>query len=188
LHKNSSQRKHFSLLGDIKVEPAAKSMNKPISISEAARSLNVSKSAVWNFIKKGKLDKVIIDNITFVSQKSIDYFTRFRSNLKIDSVLLSDRKVIVDIRYLEEILLLLGQLKTENQYLMEYQEDQEKKKSEMLKINARIVELDIKESEAQSKIVILEKENKYMRTVLWILVGVGLGLVVEMASLLIKGA
>jgi DNA-binding Lrp family transcriptional regulator len=186
LLKNSKQRKYFSSLGDIKIEPPAKVMDKPVSISEAASYLNVSQSTVWNYIKKGKLDKVVIDKKTYVFQESIDNFARSNKQIMNENVPLSQGKAMVEVSYLEGILTLLGKLTTEKQYLLVDQDEQENRKRELVEVKARLFELETKELEARSKAAILEKENKYIRTILWILVGVGLSLVIETLSLFIK--
>jgi hypothetical protein len=186
LHNNLRQRKHFSLLGNIGVEPSAEKLDRPVSIAEAASFLNVSKSTVCNYIKEGGLDKVVVDQKIYVSQESIEKFARSNRQITDETVPLSQGKAMVEVAYLEGILTLLGQLKAENQYLLEDQEEQEDRKRELVEVKARIVGLETKESEARSKAAVLEKENKYIRTILWILVGVGLSLVVETLSLLIK--
>ena len=191
------QDKIFSKFQDLKIETLAQNMAEPVSILEAAKSLNVSQRTVWNYIRKGRLDKVTIGRKVYVLLGSLERFARSEKPPSFsekspqlqsvnETVALSPGTALVEVSYLEGLLTRLGQLNAEKQYLLECQADQENGKRELADAQARLVELQTKESEARSRAAILEKENKYIRTILWILVGVGLSLVIWTVSLLIK--
>jgi DNA-binding transcriptional MerR regulator len=187
----------FSYSKDLKSETLAPTAAKPVSILEAARSLNVSPRTVWNYISKGRLDKVTIGRKVYVSLGSIERFLRSEQQPAVldksrqsqagnETVVLSPGKAMVEVSYLEGLSARLEQLKAENQYLLESQADQENWQRELEDAKASLVELQTRESEARSRTVILEKENRYLRTMLWILMGVGLSLVIATLSLLMK--
>jgi molybdenum-dependent DNA-binding transcriptional regulator ModE len=188
--------KILSRSGDLKSESLGQTAAKPVSILEAARSLQVSPRTVWNYIGKGRLDKVTIGRKVYVSLGSIERFLRSEQQASVaeksrlqspnEAVVLSPGKGLVEVSYLEELLARVEQLKAENQKLLECQADQENWKKELEHAKASLVELQTKESEARSRAIILEKEIKYVRTILWILVGVGLSLAIGTASLLMK--
>jgi excisionase family DNA binding protein len=197
LAEMSKQDKIFSQLKDLKLEPLVQTIAEPVTILEAAKSLNVSQGTVRNYIRQGRLDKVTIGRKVFVPLVSIERFAQSKKQLSSpqksspaqsvdEPIALSTGSAVVEVSYLEGLLTHLGQLKTENRYLLECQADQEKGILELAGAKARIVELQTKESEAQSRVDILEKENKYIRSILWIVVGVGLSLAIVTMSLLIK--
>jgi excisionase family DNA binding protein len=161
-------------------------MNEPIPIPEAAKSLNVSQRTVWNYIRKGRLDKVMVGRKVHVSRDSVERLSQPEMHIVNESNHLIPGKAMLEVSYLEGLLTLLGQLKAEKHHLLENQAETEAEKRELTEARARLIELEIKESEARSKVAVLEKENKYIRTILWILVGVGLSLVVGTISLLLK--
>ncbi len=180
-----------------KSETPMQTMTEPVSIAEAAKSLNVSQRTVWNYIRKGQLEKVTIGHKVYVYPSSLERFKQsatqpsFQEKSEIIkspeiNIPLSSGKALVEVSYLEELLASIGQLQVERQYLLESQADLDNGKSELADAKAKIIELQTKELEARSKVVVLEKENKYIRTILWILVGVGLSLIIGTMSLLLK--
>lgn len=194
---NRKQDKIFTKIKDLKLDPPAPAEAEPVSILEAAKSLNVSQRTVWNYIRKGYLDKVTIGHKVYIPPGSLERFARSDKQTSLtekskqtqptdEIIALSSGKAVVEISYLQGLWTRLGQLTAEKQYFSECQADQENEKSELADATARLVELQTKESEARSKTIILEKENKYIRTILWLLVGVGLSLVIGTMALLLK--
>lgn len=194
---NRKQDKIFTKIKDLKLDPPAPAEAEPVSILEAAKSLNVSQRTVWNYIRKGYLDKVTVGHKVYIPPGSLERFARSDKQTSLtgkskqtqppdELIALSSGKAVVEVSYLQELCTRLGQLTAEKQYLVEFQADQENEKNELADATARLVELQTKESEARSKTIILEKENKYIRTILWLLVGVGLSLVIGTMALLLK--
>jgi hypothetical protein len=194
---NRKQDKIFTKVKDLKLETLAPAEAEPVSILEAARSLNVSQRTVWNYIRKGYLDKVTIGHKVYIPAGSLERFAKSDKQTSLtekskqiqspdEIIALSSGKAVVEVSYLQGLWTHLGQLTAEKQYLLECQADQENEKNELADTTARLVELQTKESEARSRTIILEKENKYIRTILWLLVGVGLSLVIGTLALLIK--
>jgi DNA-binding Lrp family transcriptional regulator len=194
---NQRQDKIFTKIKDLKLETPAPAMAEPIPILEAAKSLNVSPRTVWNYIRKGHLDKIMIGHKVYIPPGSLERFARSENQASLkekpkqtkppdETVVLSSGKALVEVSYLQELCTRLGQLTAEKQYLLECQAYQENNKNELADAKAKLVELQTKESEAQSRAIILNKENKYIRIVLWIMVGVGLSLIIATLSLLIK--
>jgi hypothetical protein len=194
---NRKQDKIFSKVNDLKLENPGPVVAEPVSILEAARSLNVSQRTVWNYIRKGYLDKVTIGHKVYIPPGSLERFAKSDKQTSLtektkqvqpqdEITALSSGKAVVEVAYLQELCTRLGQLTAEKQYLLECQTDQENEKHELADATARLLELQTKESEARSRTIILEKENKYIRTILWLLVGVGLSLIIGTVALLIK--
>jgi excisionase family DNA binding protein len=194
----SKQDKIFTRLKDLDSEPpVVHTTSEPVPILEAAKSLNVSTGTVRNYIKKGRLDKVLMGRRVYISKDSIErlaqsekkpsFIEKSKQKQPVDETIpLSSGKALIEVLYLEGLLFRLGQMEAEKEYLMACKADQEKGNRELADTKAKIVELRTKESEARSRAVILEKENKYIKAMLWILVGVGLGLVIQTVSFLTK--
>ena len=191
------QDKTFTKANYLKSETLAQTEAEPVSILEAAKSLNVSQRTVWNYIRKGHLDKVTIGHKVYIPHGSLERFAQSKKQTPLiekpkqiksqeESIALSSGKAVVEISYLQGLWTRLGELTVEKQSLLESQTGQENGKIELEYTKARLIELQTKESEAQSRVIILNKENKYIRTILWILVGVGLSLIIATVSLLTK--
>lgn len=192
----SKQDEIFSRLEGLELETTGQPMAEPVTIPEPAKPLNVSQGTVRNLIKQGRLDKITVGHKVYVHKSGIKSFARSEKESPFQeksgqvkssdrSVALSSGKALVEVSYLERLFSQLGQLKAEKQYLLGSQ-GEEKGTLELADAKARIVELQTKESEARSRAFILDKENKYIRTVLWIMVGVGLSIVIFTISLAIK--
>jgi excisionase family DNA binding protein len=191
------QDKIFAKANHLKLESLAQSEAEPVSVVEAAKSLNVSQRTVWNYIRKGHVDKIRIGHKVYIPSGSLERFARSEKQFSLTekskqiqplsvSKALSSGKAVVEVAYLQELWTRLGQLTAEKQYLLENQTEQENDKNELIDAKARIVELQTKESETKSMAVILNKENKYIRTMLWIFMGVGLSLIIVTVAFLIK--
>jgi hypothetical protein len=197
------QDKNFMKVNDLKLETLAQSEAEPVSIVEAAKSLKVSQRTVWNYIKKGWLDKVTIGGKVYVPLGSIERLARSEkppsvpekpgqiqpAAAVVDAIVApSSNRAVVEVSYLEELCTRIGQLQADKQALLEWQANLGDEKEELAAAQARLVKLQTQEAGAQSRAVMLEKENKYLRIILWILVGVGLGLIMGTLALLIKGS
>jgi excisionase family DNA binding protein len=194
-----SKRKQDNIFtkANLKSETLTQTEAEPVSILEAAKFLNVSQRTVWNYIRKGHLDKVMIGHKVYIPTVSLQRFAQSKKQTPLtekskqiqpqdESAVLSSGNAVVEVSYLQGLWTRLGELAAEKQYLLESQTGQENDKTELEYTKARLIELQTKESEVQSRVVILNKENKYMRTILWILVGVGLSLIIATVSLLTK--
>jgi len=117
-------------------------MNEAVSIKEAAKALNVSHRTVWNYIKKGKLDKVMVANKAHVTQASIERLSQDSTQTVNESISVSPGKAVVEVAYLEALMTRLGQLEAEKRYLLEYQADREAKEKELVEARARLTELE----------------------------------------------
>lgn len=117
-------------------------VNEAISIKEAAKALNISQRTVWNYIRKGKLDKVLMANKAHVTKASIERLSQSSPQTVNESISVSPGKAVVELAYLEGLLTRLGQLQAEKQYLLEHQAGQEAKERELAEARAKLAELE----------------------------------------------
>jgi DNA-binding Lrp family transcriptional regulator len=193
---NLKQNRVFTRAKELKLETPMQKKAEPVSIVEAAKSLNVSQRTVWNYIRKGRLDKVTIGHKAFVSLESLENLSRSATQSSVldkakqiktrdELSASSSDKAVARVTNLEG-LTGVREAAVENQHLLESQTEQKNEKNELAEAQARLSELESKESELRSRSVSLETENKYIWTILWILIGLGLGLLIGTLVILIK--
>lgn len=193
---NRKQNKVFTKANKLRLETPMQNKAEPVSIVEAAKFLNVSQRTVWNYIRKGRLDKVTIGRKAYVPLGSLEKFSRSGTQASVpdkakqtqpsDELFASSSdEAVTEVTNLEE-LTGVREATVENQHLLESQAEQENEKNELAEAQARLPELESKESELRSRAASLETENKYIWTILWILIGLGLGILIGTIIILIK--
>ena len=154
-----------------------------VTISDAAKHLNISRKTLYRWIDKGLLSKHKEGNNSFVMLSEVRALCDRGVTQNDTEVVSGDvagiqqmtqddtpkdtENVTVKISYLEGLLVRLGQLESEKRYLLEYKADIEAKDKAIAEAEKLLREKNRAMEQAGKKIQELQAENERLRLPFW---------------------